>query len=335
MSTRTHTTLIEYAASRGSKANSREGARRYLLSHQPPPIPGLMRLSTGDYAPPTPRRDPRPSDCQSVSHVERADRLATSLASQLAASPAPFSAAHERTAGLTADMAARIDAKLAALIEQKAATTIAHAWPFRRARSRWVGGSHVVRVKVSDAPNCSCESTVVWARNRHWLGRDSIANLACTRRALEFLGPGLTFHGMLCLDVEPFGSRTFRVTYVAQGRGFGVTLRVGWIVRGFFSDAEIQSAAQRREEQLRKKLASRLRAARHSSASNLKSIRVTEADSVKARNCSEGRERFRLQHPGLTRRGSVRADLLLAVNASEEAHAAIQAAQQRTAQAQP
>jgi len=51
MSTRSFRTLIEYAASRGSKATSRAGARRYLLANQPPPIAGLRRLTTGDASP--------------------------------------------------------------------------------------------------------------------------------------------------------------------------------------------------------------------------------------------------------------------------------------------
>lgn len=329
MSTRSFRTLIEYAASRGSKATSRAGARRYLLANQPPPIAGLRRLTTGDASPSIARLDPRQPGWKSITHDARADRLAVELATRLSTSPAPLSAVAGQTAGLTPDMSARVDARLRELLEDLAASTIAKNWPFRRARSKWVGGSHEVHVRISDEPSGYCYSDLVWARKHRWSGRNSFAHLACTPRALELLGPGLTFHGLLCMDVEELRPRVFRIAYLKQGRGFSLVLKHGWIVCGHLQTTDSLSDARARVGKLRTGHARGLIQARSAEENLLRSIRVTVADSIRAGNCRAGTDAFRKQHPALTRTGSIRADLLLALVASREARAAVAVAQQR------
>lgn len=261
--------IIELARSRGSTATTKAGARRYLLAH----LPGTIRGLTHDAA------RVRVRFCREYTRAAwyasqwerrigaRADRIAENLGYE------PLTA-----------IAARIEARLG------------RNWPYRRAEGRWAGGEHFVDVSIGDHPRAECRTERVWSSNGKWSGNNSRAKIVVTHGAIEAFGDNLVICGLVTLDAEQVGPREYRATWARQGRGVGLVVESGWIIRGYHSMASTIDGARKQAAKARALAVGAAIAARARKTANriqlesLRNVWVTLDDSLAAGNCRPASE---------------------------------------------
>ena len=276
--------IIEMAQSRGSSATTRAGARRYLLAHLPGTIRGLTYAD--DFA---------------------MDGKFTNLATDAARGRVRFGREYTRAAWYASQWERRINARadriaenlgyepltaIAARIEAR----IERDWPYRRAEGRWAGGEHFVDVSIGDHPRVECHTERVWSSNGKWSGNNSRAKIVVTHGAIEAFGNDLIIGGLLTLDAEQVGPREYRATWARQGRGVGLVMETGWIIRGYHSTAGTIVAARKQAAQARANAVGAAVAARARKNANrvkletMRNVWVTLDDSLAAGNCRPASE---------------------------------------------
>ena len=328
--------ILAKAQAKGSNATTVKGALAFLLSHLPPPIPGLAYLSD-----PVGRRPSAVPSCRSSwdkdvswNHDERADKRAVEITERiLKKRPArPFSKVRSACRRLTADIAERVTKRLELCLAGSLAKVLANAWPYRRSTSGWAGGDHFVEVKIGQVPDAKCSSDRVWSRNWKWSGTNSSARLCITPRCYDTFGSNLIIGGLITLDCEPVGVREYRAAWAAQSKGFELKVAEGWIIRGYHVENGTLEAARRKAEKARRERLATLQVAKLGMAGvDLRQVLVTRADSVRAGNCSAGTTSFINSHADvLEGKSSIPADELLKLADDQYTRAAVLRAVTRT-----
>ncbi|MFL9922595.1 hypothetical protein PQR75_46795 [Paraburkholderia fungorum] len=238
--------------------------------------------------------------------------------------------------GETLDLRQAVVAMTIAEVESEIAEMLWDCWPYRYSTSSWAGGEHSVKVRLTDAPTAFGESERVWSANRKWSGSNSSAKLGITARCLRELGTGLVIGGLLTLDAERIGPREYKAVWVEQGRGFGLKVVQGWLIRGHHVTGGTEMAARRKVSAARTArrdtlLAARSRYRMGADCQDLASVTVTLDDSLVAGNCRSGTssfvKRFESQIAG---RSAVSGAELLAWRDDNYTRAALSAALGRT-----
>jgi len=328
--------ILAKAQANGSNATTIKGALAYLLSHLPPPIPGLAYLSDPEGRRPTAVSSCRSSWDKAVSwtHDERADYRASQIVERMLKKrlARPFSKVRSACRRLTTDIAERVTKLLARRIAGPLAQVLANPWPYRRSTSGWAGGHHFVEVRIGQVPNAVGGSDRVWSRNGKWSGTNSSASLCVTPRCYDVFGSNLIIGGLITLDCEPVGIREYRATWAAQGKGFALKVAEGWIIRGYHVQGGSLQAARRKEEKARReRLAVRQVEKLGMAGVDLSQVMVMRADSVRAGNCPSGTSSFINRYADmLASRTSISADELLKLADDSYTRAAVMRAVTRT-----
>ncbi len=254
--------VIEIAQNMGSTAKTYKNAARYILHNTQSVFRGERPSKLGRLK----------KWAQTANYTKRGERILTALG---------LWSREDESAELAA-------AEHKALMPAYAAL---ENWPLRRSVSRWAGGNHSVTIKIGDMPGATGGATRAWSQNGKWSGNDSYAHLTCTIRALCFFPTLRTKDGSIILDAEKLSHRAYAVTWIRQGRGFGLKLVKGYLIRGHHIKATSLQQAQKKVQSLRKIGAEKLIASRHSlqmfkvKSGDLSKIWVGVDDSLKAGNC--------------------------------------------------
>jgi len=329
-------TILAKAQARGSNAATVKGAIAYLAAHLPLPIPGLAYLSD-----PVGRRPSAVPTCRlsgdkavSWTHDERADKRAVDIAERILKkrSARPFSKVRSACKRLTADIEERVTKILQCHVAGPLAQALANNWPYRRSASNWAGGDHFVEVDIGQVPDAKCWSNRAWSRNGKWSGTNSSASLCITPACYEAFGSNLVIGGLITLDCEPVGTREYRATWAAQGKGFALNVVEGWIIGGYHVEGGTLEAARRKAEKARRERLATLQVAKLGMAGvDLSQVWVTRGDSVRAGNCPAGTNSFINRYADvLAGRTSIRADELLKLADDQYTRAAVLRAVTRT-----
>lgn len=301
------TAIVDLAQSRGSTATTAAGAKRFLLAHMPAPIHGLAVLGTGRKLGPWWRRD------HSAATAYRLSRTRTRYYAWLDRIAAEHGV-------WTLDAAEHEAQRLSEAVASRIGRRLESAWPYRRSKSRWAGGDHVVSVTIADSvPVAHGETRRAWSKNGKWSGTDSRATLAITARAVaEFGERGLIVGGLVTLDAERVGPREYRAVWAEQSRGVSLRSVHGWIIRGYHVTANsLEQARARAAIARRPALAAALawRASSRRDSAALRHVWVGTTDSIAAGNCPAGTDQARRRVLVALRAdgdvGAVRADWLL------------------------
>lgn len=328
--------ILAKAQAKGSNATTVKGALAFLLSHLPPPIPGLAYLSDPAGRRPSAAPSRRLTWDKEISwtHDERADKRADQIVERmLKKRPArPFSKVRSFCRKLTADIAVRVAKLLARRLAGPLAKVLANSWPYRCSNSRWAGGEHFVEVEIGQAQNAIGRSYRVWSANGKWSGTNSQASLCITPACYDEFGSNLIIGGLITLDCEPVGIREYRATWAAQGKGFALNEAEGWIIRGYHVAGGTLDAARRKAEKARREsLATRQVEKLGMAGVDLATVFVTCADSLRAGNCAAGTNSFINSHAdALQGRTSIPADELLRLVDDSYTRAAVLRAVTRT-----
>lgn len=325
--------LVALAQSRGSRATTRGGAKRFLLENLPEPLPGLVRLRTPARWGTVPAGRSLAQHCDP--HVARARALARRLSADSPGYPAWGQFAARAGHPLTADVIEWLDELTLEAWRNAALNELLHRWPYRRSSSGWAGGDHYIRLDIGDVPGARGWSDKVWSRNGQWSGTDSHARLTVTTRCLRAMAGRIVVGDLITLDCESVGPREFRATWAEQSRGFDLKLVEGWIIRGQHVKASSLASARKKARRERNAQASNLWAERTRVAGleqDLSRIQVTRADSLAAGNCKAGTQNFIRSRLGFLKNAdSIRADHLLAIEDSKFTRRAIAAARRKMA----
>jgi len=315
-------TIMEIAAQRGSRATTREGARRFLLKHLPR-NPRLGTVGTDHFGVYSVYwwKQPKRASYQKARLEARADRIAFAL-------------------GLwRKDDAEAEAARLSGLDEIR--ERLAAEFPYRRPSGNWAGGELRVEVRLG-APGCRGEAIGVWKSHGYWrgggyCGNNAVAEFTVTATAIQ-LGP-IRPEGVI-LDAVQLAPREYAIVFARQGRGFGLNARPGFLIRGYLSEARTLKGARREAAKARAKTLATHRAHRARRAF-VRAARLAEAqvwvtreDSLAAGNCPVGTDReaarlSRLLSPDGGVVGAIRADVLLSLSDTIFSRRAIAHAAQR------
>lgn len=307
--------LVEFAQARGSTAQTAAGAKRFLLSHQPPALAGLQHLNHPERwgaarRPALPSGGWRDHAARAAAFVQRvaaACSLCPALGEYLASVKHP----------LTADVVTALEEKTYQVWLKITKSRLEHDEPYRRSLSSWAGGDHAITVQLGEVPAAVGGSVKVWSHNGKWSGTESYSRFTVTRRCLRAMRGELLVANLLTVDCESLGPREYRATWVEQGRGFGLKLVNGFIIRGQHVRAATMAHARRQAQRERDAQAQALlarRSKRHALGADLRDIQVTQADSIAAGNCAAGTSSFiRARLAFLKGATSIRASQLLSI----------------------
>lgn len=286
-------TLVEFAQVRGSTAQTTAGAKRYLLNHQPPALTGLQHLNHPELWG-TVRRAVLPaSDWRN--HAARVVAFVRRVAANCSSCPAWGEYLASVNHPLTPDVVAALEEKTFQAWLQATRTKLLQGEPYRRSQSSWAGGEHSITVRLGEVPAAFGGSDKVWSHNGKWSGTESYATFTVTRRCLLAMKGELLVANLLTVDCEFLAPREYKATWVEQGRGFGLKLVTGFIIRGQHIRAGTLAQARKKAQLERDRQAQALleRRARHCALeADLKDVHVTYADSIAAGNCAAGTSSF-------------------------------------------
>lgn len=121
---------------------------------------------------------------------------------------------------------------------------------YRRSRSAWAGGEHVVQVVVGATPQASGHTDKVWSSNGKWTGTVSTHVLTVRRDYGSRVPESLrVVSGLLTLDLEAEIEPGIRpAVWVEQGRGVSLNTVRGYLVtigEGAFVHAETLAGARK------------------------------------------------------------------------------------------
>ncbi|GAB3628091.1 hypothetical protein PTE30175_02529 [Pandoraea terrae] len=284
----------------GSTAKTFRGALRFAKTHMPVCIPGIGHLKL-------PGRDPVTSTGRTIdfdtqynrSHSERIKRRALAICLPLAGET-PLERIHLRHSVCrngTPDLRRAIETLSIEAAEQQVGAMLIENWPYRQSESSWAGGEHSVAIKIAEIPDATGTSRRVWSANGKWSGNNSAAHLSITERCLHQLGANLVVGRLVTLDAGRIGPREYKAVWAEQGRGFGLKVVEGWIIRGYHVAGGTEVAARRKASTARRARLDSLLAARRryrlgDDRHDLASVTVTPLDSLAVGNCRSGTSSF-------------------------------------------
>lgn len=272
--------IIELAASHGSSAKTKNGARKFLLSHikkNHNSTPIFKRgLKAGTYQ--------RGKDATNRYLKDKNSEKLTKFGIELCK---------------LSNLWLLDDAtQHAVALDRQMIAKIKFDYPYKKSTSNWAGGEHATTIRLCASPFAAGYSERVWSSNGKWSGNNSSATLFITRRcAKEFSGQVL-IGGLVTLDAEKVGNREYKAAWAEQSRGFDLKTVYGWIIRGYHVKAKTLQAARKKAakaRQLQLNSALKLRAQKSKTryeSEQYKSTWVTVDDSLKSGNCSTGTQQF-------------------------------------------
>jgi hypothetical protein len=303
--------IIALANARGSSAQTRAGARRWLLANLP-----LPAWDTASRATRFTRGAWQVQQYVEARRMERAERYCVALGLM------PLDAAMSLANGIDRQIAA--DTRVALCYDEMYATP----------SGSWAGGDTTVSVSFTDSPFAVAETVRAWSDNRKWSGNNLSVRLGITRRTILSMGARNVIQGgLITLDAEQIGVREYRATWAEQHGKLGLKMVQGWIVRGYHSTARTLEQARKQAAKARAEQAAQaiiVRSKRRSEESTIRAaanVFVSVQDSLAAGNCLPGTDAV----ARVVRRelggdvGAVRGDVLLSLVGAVDRQRAIRA----------
>jgi hypothetical protein len=143
--------------------------------------------------------------------------------------------------------------------------------------------------------------------------------------------------GSIIVDAELIAPREYRVKWVRQSQGFGLTTESGWLIRGYHVKATTIEQARRKARTVRQEAVDgrvRQRAKRSQIRREWNRVFVAVEDSLRAGNCKSMTDQFASQvwrTIGATGPCAVRADVVLSLRDDYYTRKAVTAAARHVA----